>query len=352
MIIGVPRETREGEKRVALLPQAVQALVQERHEVRVQADAGEGIGLTDADYERAGATVVNAFDAWSSDLIVKVKEMQDTDFRVAPPGRTIFSFHHLVHEAARTRALAGRGDTAIAFEEVETREGLRPMLAPMSIIAGRMAVDVATKLLGHAPERVLVLGGGHAGMSAARSASRARGRVTVLTRTEKSVEAVREQGFTAAQATPENVAAEAVECDLVVGAVFRGGEPTPKLIPRKLLRRMRKGSVLVDISIEEGGIAETSRATSHARPTYIEHDIIHYCVPNMPAAVPSEGSTAISVAALPFVRQMASQGIGPAVLANPGLRRGVLTWQGRIVHEGIAAEAGLPYTPLTDDDLA
>ena len=352
MIIGMPREAREGEKRVALLPRAVQSLVDEGHEVRVQNDAGAGIGLTDGDFRRAGATIVNAFDAWSSDLVVKVKEMQDNDFRIAPPARTIFSFHHLLGDPQRTRALSGRGDTAIAFEDVEGRDGYLPLLAPMSVIAGRMAVEVATKLLGGPPERVLVLGGGHAGKSAARTASRLRGRPTILTRTEASREDVRGEGFTAEVATPENIEALAIESDLVVVAVFRPGEPTPKLLPRALVHRMKKGAVLVDISIEEGGVAETSRATTHAQPTYVEHDVIHYCVPYMPAAVPAESANAISVAALPFVRQMAAKGLAAALRENPGLRRGVLRWQGRVTHAGVAARAGLPYTPLSDADLA
>lgn len=352
MIIGVPRETREGERRVALLPQAVQALVQEGHEVRVESGAGEGIGLTDNDYRRAGATVTNGFDAWSADLIVKVKELQDRDFRVAPPGRTIFSFHHLPREPQRTRALAGRGDTAIAFEKVEGLEGYFPLLAPMSVIAGRMAIDVALKLRNGELGNVLILGAGHAGLSAARAVSRMRLRPAVLTRSPATRDAAREQGFSAELATEERIAALAVEADVVVGAIFVPGEPTPKLLPRALVRRMKKGALIVDVSIDAGGVAETSRPTTHAAPTFVEHGVVHYCVPNMPAALPAEGSGAISIAALPFVRQMAGKGLGPALASNPGLRQGVLLWQGRVVHEGIAAEAGLPYTPLTEEDLA
>ena len=352
MIIGVPREVRAGERRVALMPPAVRALAGEGHEVRVQSEAGAGIGLTDRDYERAGATIANGYDAWSADLVVKVKELQDNDFRIAPPGRTVFSFHHLPREPQRTRALAARGDTAIAFENLETHEGYFPLLAPMSAIAGRMAIDVASKLRRGAMARVLVLGAGHAGLSAARVLSRNRIPFALLTRSEGTRDAAREQGFMADLATPERIAELARESDVIVGAIFVPGAPTPKLLPRALVRTLAKDTVIVDISIDAGGVAETSRPTSHDKPTFVEHGVIHYCVPNMPAALPAEGSEAISVAALPWVRQLAARGVADAVRESTPLRKAVLLWQGRITHEGIAAEAGLPYTPLSDADLA
>jgi len=351
MIIGVPREVREGERRVALLPAAVRALVEAGHEVRVQADAGAGIGLTDRDYERAGAIVANAFDVWGADLVVKVKELQDTDFRIAPPGRTIFAFQHLPREPQRTRALSGRGDTAIAFENLEGGDGYFPLLAPMSAIAGRMAIDVASRLRKGAMERVLVLGAGHAGLSAARVLSRNRIPYALLTRSEATRDSAREQGFMVDLASPERIAELARESDVIVGAIFVPGSPTPKLLPRSLVKTLRKDTVIVDISIDAGGVAETSRPTSHERPTFVEHGVIHYCVPNMPAALPAEGSEAISVAVLPWVRQLAAGGVAAALRESTPLRNAVLVWKGRVVHEGIAAEAGLPYTPLSDEDL-
>lgn len=352
MIIAVPKETREGERRVGLMPPAVKALAAEGHEILVQRDAGAGIGLTDADYQRAGAEIVSGFDAWSGDLVVKVKEMQDIDFRLAPPGRVIFSFHHLPREPQRTRALAGRGDTAIAFENVESTPGYFPLLAPMSVIAGRMAIDIAGKLRGAELGQVLILGAGHAGLSAARVLSRNRIKAHVLTRSEETRDAAREQGFLAEIATPELIEALALESDVVVGAIFVPGQPTPKLLPRSVVKRMKKGAVIIDISIDAGGVAETSRPTTHQKPTFVEHGVIHYCVPNMPAALPSEGATAISIAALPFVRQIAAKGLAGALRENNALRNAVLVWQGRVTHEGIAAEAGLPYAPLTEEDLA
>lgn len=352
MILGVLREVREGERRVALLPAAVQALVADGHEVRVQSEAGAGIGLTDRDYERAGATIANAFDVWGAELVVKVKELQDIDFRIAPPGRTIFAFQHLPREPQRTRALAGRGDTAIAFENLEAHEGYFPLLAPMSAIAGRMAIDVASRLRNGAIERVLVLGAGHAGLSAARVLSRNRIPFALLTRSEATRDAAREQGFMADLATPERIAELARESDVIVGAIFVPGEPTPKLLPRALVKKLKKDTVLVDISIDAGGVAETSRPTSHDKPTFVEHGVIHYCVPNMPAALPAEGSEAISVAVLPWVRQLAIKGVADGLRESKPLRNAVLVWKGRVAHEGIAAEAGLPYTPLSDADLA
>ena len=352
MRLAVVREVKPGERRVALLPAAVRELAAAGHEVLVQQDAGTGVGITDRDYERAGAAIVNAYDAWSADLVVKVKELQDVDFRIAPPGRTIFAFQHLPREPHRTRALAGRGDTAIAFESLQTHEGYFPLLAPMSAIAGRMAIDVASKLRKGTMEHVLVLGAGHAGLSAARVLSRNRIPYKLLTRSEGTRDAAREQGFMADLATPELIAELACASDVIVGAIFVPGAPTPKLLPRALVKKLTKDTVIVDISIDAGGVAETSRPTSLDKPTFVEHGVIHYCVPNMPAALPAEGSEAISVAALPWVRQLASRGVADGLRESTPLRNAVLVWKGRVVHEGIAAEAGLPYTPLSDEDLA
>ena len=353
MIIGIPRERREGERRVALLPAAVQALAALGHEVRVESGAGAGIDVFDEEYRIAGGRVMGVEQAWAAELVVKVKELQEAELAAAPRERTIFSFHHLPDVPARTRALAGRGDTAIAFEMVQGREGYFPLLAPMSVIAGRMALDVATKARGEPPANVLVLGAGHAGMSAARAAKRLRAKTMILTRSRDSLEDAREQGFHKIDfATPQNIEAHALEADLVVGAVFVPAQPTPKLLPRALVRRMKPGAMIVDISIDAGGVAETSRPTTHAEPTYVEEGVLHYAVPNMPAALPAEGAAAISAAALPFVRALAGKGIARALREDPSLAAGVLLWRGRVCHAGIAEEAGLPYTPLSDEDLA
>lgn len=332
MIVGVPRETKEGERRIALLPRAVEEITAAGHDVRIETRAGAGVGLGDDAYREARADIVVARDVWDSDLIVKVKEVQDADLAVMPRGATIFSFHHLPGEPERIRALAAKGATAIAFEMVRDARGEYPLLAPMSRIAGRMAVEKFPAA------RVLILGGGQAGNAAATAARKVGADVTVLTR---------------ATATPENIERHALEADLVIGAVFVAGQPTPKLIPRSLVKRMKPGATLVDISIDAGGVAETSRPTTHAEPTYVEEGVVHYCVPNIPAADPPAASAAMSEALLPYVLDLAARdSVAATLMKHRELRAAVLIWQGRVNHPGIAAEAGLPYTALTDADLA
>ena len=343
MMIGVPRETKEGERRIALLPLAVQELTAAGHTTLVETHAALGIGIGDDDYRDAGADIVTARDVWDADLIVKVKEPQAADLRSMPKGATVFSFLHLTGEPERVRALAGRGATAIAFESVRDKQGRFPLLAPMSDIAGRMAIEAGRNLLGRVPQRVLVLGAGHAGQEAAKAARLAGSQVTMLARTARDgVEA----------ASPEAIERYALEADLVVAAAFVAGQPAPKLIPRSLVKRMKRGAVIVDVSIEEGGIAETSRRTTHAKPTFVEEGVIHYCVGNMPAARPAEAAAAISEAVLPYVMDMADEGVATALLGNPELREAVLLWEGQVVQPAIAAESGLPYTALTDSMLA
>jgi alanine dehydrogenase len=288
---------------------------------------------------------------WGCELIVKVKEMLPEDFRHLPSDRAIFCFHQLPSEPQRTRALAEKQATAIAFEMVRDARGGFPLLAPMSVISGRMAVESVANLLPK-EARVLVLGAGNAGLSAARAA-RDRGlRVTVLTRSEGSRDRARAEGFDSGLASVENVERAALDADLVVGAVLDPGQPTPKLLRRSLVRRMKKGAVIADISIDAGGVAETSRATTHAEPTFEEEGVIHYCVSNIPGSDPVAASAALSEALLPYVMALASHGVSGALRADAGLREGLLLWKGRANHRGIAGGAGLPYTPVSDRDLA
>lgn len=351
MNIGVPRESKEGERRVALLPPAIEPLAALGARVLVETGAGIGVAANDDAYRAAGARIVTAGEAWRADLVVKVKEIQDADLAHLPDGATLFCFQHLPGEPGRTRALAARHATAIAFEMVRDAQGSFPLLSPMSAIAGRMAVQQGARLLGRPPRRVLVLGAGHAGLSAAGEAKRMGASVVVLTRSARSCEAARARGFEADIALPERIAQEALEAEIVVGAVFLAAAPTPKLLPRSLVARMLRGSVIADISIDAGGVAQTSRPTTHADPAFVEEGVIHYCVPNIPAAAPAEAAGALSAAVLPYVRAMAALGLGRALAADAGLRAGVLLWRGRATHPGIAAEAGLPYTALADDEL-
>jgi alanine dehydrogenase len=334
--IGIPRETKPGELRVALVPDHVAILARDGHEVRVASGAGGGIGHVDSAFLDAGARIVAPHEAWDAELIVKVKEIQDEDRPHLHPGRTLFCFHHLPGEPERTRAVAASGISAIAFEMVRDAGGGYPLLAPMSVIAGGMAIEVGARYLGRPPRSVLVLGSGKAGLAAAAAALAQGAEVTVLRRST---------------ATREAVERAALEADLVVGAVFVPGAPTPKLLPRSLVARMQRGAMIVDISIDAGGVAETSRPTTHAEPTFVDEGVIHYCVANMPAARPAQAAAAISTAVLPYARELASKGIARALRESAALRCGVLAWKGRVNHPAIAAEAGLAYTPLSDRDL-
>jgi len=349
MRIGVPRETKEGERRVALVPDSVATLAAEGHDLVVANGAGAGVELDDRAYRAAGARVVDAPGAWDADLIVKVKEIQDADLPHLRRGQAIFGFQQLGNDAALTRALASRGLTAIAYELARTSDGRYPLLAPMSEIAGDMAIQVANQFLGREPATVLVLGGGGVGIAAARTAASQGARVTLLSRTRESAErALRAVGLPAdaGVAAPAAIERHALEADLVVGAAAIAGAPTPKLLPRALVARMRRGAMIVDVAIDGGGVAETSRMTSHAEPTYVEEGVIHYCVPNMPAARPRAATEALARAVLPFARALASRGIARAVRDDAALAGAVVLWRGTATHRAIAANARLPYTDL------
>lgn len=370
MRIGIPRESKEGERRVGLDPGAAAALAAEGHEVRVAAGAGLGIGAADGDYLAGGARIVDDAEAWDTELVVKVKEIQPGEWSRLARGSALFSFQQLVGNPALAREIAARGVTAIAYELVRDGDGRFPILAPMSVIAGRLAVQVGAQLLtlpaggsgtllsggpGAPPACVLVLGGGNAGSSAAALAAAMGAKVTLLTRSPSTREAAAgrlgpevETGL----ATAEAIARVAPAADLVVGAALVPGSPTPRLLPRALVAAMKPGSVIVDISIDGGGVAETSRPTTHAHPTYVEEGVVHYCVPNMPSAVARAGAAALAAASLPYVRALAGKGISRALREDEGLRRAVLLWRGRFAQEVIAAEAGEPFVPLSPGDLA
>jgi alanine dehydrogenase len=348
MSIGVPRETKPGERRVGLDVAAVAALAREGFAVNVESGAGAGIGASDDDYVRAGAKVATREEAWASDLVVKVKEIQAGEWERLRPGVTLFSFQHLVGAPALTRRLAVAGASVIAYEMVRDADGGFPLLAPMSIIAGRLAIEVGVTH-GSGTERVLVLGAGHAGREAVRRALDVGAHVTVLCRRESRRVSLRREFGASLEvdaATPAAIERAALVSDIVVGAVFVAGAATPKLLPRSLVARMKRGAVIVDVCIEEGGVAETSRPTSHEQPTFVEEGVVHYAVGNMPASVPQLASRALAEAALPYVRRLAALGTLPALREDAGLRAGVLMWNGRMVHAGIAREAGLPCSPL------
>lgn len=347
MRIGVPKETKEGERRVGLLPAHIAALCGDGHACVVEHGAGAGLGIDDTAFAAAGARLGPVAKAWDCDLVVKVKELQPADLPHVSAASAIFGFQHLVGEPALTRALAATGASAIAYELVRDREGRFPLLAPMSVIAGRMAIEAGARLLGRALRRVLILGAGNAGLEAARRALREGAEVTLLTRSPRSRDAARAllgDRIACELAEPTAIARHAVVADLVVGAVFQPGMPTPKLLPRALVARMPPGSVIVDVSIDAGGAAETSRPTTHAEPSYVEEGVVHCAIANLPAADPLAAAAALAQAALPYVRALAGRGIEAALREDPGLAAGVVVWKGHVTHPRIAKDAGLPYT--------
>jgi len=349
MRIGVPAEIKVHEYRVGLTPGSVAELVAAGHEVVVQARAGAGIGFHDRDYQRAGATI--AADAASvyraADLIVKVKEPQPAEYPLLRAGQILFTYLHLAADRRQADALMACGVSAIAYETVTAPGGGLPLLAPMSEVAGRMAVQVGAKCLekeaggigkllggvpGVAPAKVVVLGGGTAG-------------ATVL---ENSVNRLRwladrfGSGLRVVMANAQTIHEYVVEADLVIGAVLVPGAAAPKLVSREMVREMRDGSVVVDVAIDQGGCFETSRPTTHDAPTYVEEGVVHYCVTNMPGAVAHTSALALNNATLPFVKALAARGLA-ALSDDPHLAAGLNVYKGSITHAAVAGALGYPH---------
>lgn len=361
MRIGVPKEVKVHEYRVGLVPSSVRELTAHGHEVLVETGAGAAIGFTDEAYRAAGATILPDASAVFEEagLIVKVKEPQPGEWARLRPGQTLFTYLHLAPDRAQAEGLMESGATAIAYETVTDEEGRLPLLAPMSEVAGRMAVQVGAHclergaggagiLLGGVPgvpgARVAVLGGGVVGANAARIALGMRARVTVLDRSPAVLRALdAEFGGTVATlfATREAIEHAVTEADLVIGAVLVPGAAAPRLVTRGMVAAMRPGSVLVDVAIDQGGCFETSRPTTHAAPTYVEEGVVHYCVTNMPGAVARTSAVALNNATLPFTLQLAEKGVQRACAENPHLAAGVNVREGRITHPAVAAALGL-----------
>jgi alanine dehydrogenase len=363
MLVGVPKEVKTHEYRVGLVPGSVRELVHHGHEVTVETGAGAGIGFEDAAYERAGARIAkNADEVFgSADMVVKVKEPQPAEIKRLRKGQVLFTYLHLAADKAQTEGLMRSGATCIAYETVTDARGGLPLLAPMSEVAGRMAVQVGAHclekeqggkgvLLGGVPgvraAKVVVIGGGVSGTNAARMAMGLEAYVTVI---DKSLPRLYELDMQFGSqlhtlySTVENIEKEVVEADLVIGAVLVPGAAAPKLVTREMVRRMQPGSVLVDIAIDQGGCSETSRPTTHADPTYVEEGVIHYCVTNMPGAVARTSTFALNNATLPFVLALADKGWRKALADNPHLRAGLNVHAGAITYEAVARDLGLPY---------
>lgn len=357
MRIGLPREVKDGEFRVALLPGAVAALVREGHDLCVEQGAGAGVGAADEAYASAGARIAEADAVWACDLVVKVKELQPNEYRRPRNGQFLFSFQHFGPEPELLDAALASGATFIAYETVGESDRSLPILAPMSAIAGRLAVQIGAWCLqkhnggsgvllcgleGVAPGRVVILGAGNVGSNALAVAHGMGATLSVFATGERRIGALRARYRERVEfGTGGAGLAQAVaEADLVIGAVLKPGTMSPKLVTRAMLRAMQPGSALVDVGIDQGGIAETSRATSHSNPLYVEESVVHYCVPNMPAACARTSSLALERAVLPRLRTLAA-GTLTAELAT-----GFQVRAGKITHERLAHDTGRAYSPL------
>ncbi len=367
MRVGVPRELKNHEYRVALTPAGVHALVADGHEVLVETEAGTGSGVTDDEYRAAGGRIVpTADDAWAAELVCKVKEPVPEEYHRLREDQTLFTFLHLAASRECTEALLAAGTTAIAYETVELEDGSLPLLAPMSEVAGRLATQVGAHYLlanaggrgvlpggvpGVAPASVVVLGGGNAGKHAADIAVGLRADVSVI---DLSLPRLREldAGYGGRVRTLAS-SAYAVEqavlgADLVVGAVLVPGRRAPTLVTDDLVARMRPGSVLVDIAVDQGGCFESTRPTTHAEPTFAVHRSTFYCVANMPGIVPVTSTHALTAVTMPYVRALAAHGWRAATSSDPALARGVNAHAGTLIQEGVAQAHDLPWTRLAD----
>lgn len=373
MRIGVPREIKDGEARVGATPDTVRTLIRAGHAVLVEARAGARVGFDDRAYAEAGAAIAAQPDeVYACPLVVKVKELQPAELGRLRPGTIIAGYQQLGREPALLDAVLERRVTCLAYEGVTASDGSRPLLAPMSTIAGLMSAQLAAWALqrregplsgsgvllrglpGVPPGRVLVIGNGVAGGAAARAFLELGCAVTVLGRAPASLRGLEERlagagrgVLRAALATAEELATGCAGADVVVGAVSVPGRLSPRLVTRAMLRTMRPGSVLIDIGIDMGGIAETSRQTKLSEPLFVEEGVLHYGVPNIPALVPRAATQALTAATLPFVELVAGCELGAALRQAPALREGLLVHDGHVVHRALAEDTGRPFTPAS-----
>ncbi|HEY2447062.1 MAG TPA: alanine dehydrogenase [Rhizomicrobium sp.] len=368
MRIGVPKEIKNREYRVGLTPAAARELVARGHEVIVETKAGDTIGLSDEMYVRAGArifsTAAELFGA--ADMIVKVKEPQPVEIKRLKKGQTLFTYLHLAPDPEQTRGLLESGAIAIAYETVTDSRGGLPLLAPMSEVAGRMSIQAGAHsleiaqggrgmLLGGVPgvaaAKVVILGGGVVGTNAARMAMGLEAHVTIL---DVSLHRLNELDLAfgamlnTIYSTIDSIEEHVVAADLVIGGVLLPGAAAPKLITEKMVKQMKKGSVIVDVAIDQGGCAETSHATTHDAPTYLVHDVVHYCVANMPGGVARTSTFALNNATLPFTLALAELGPEQAMRKNPHLRAGLNVYKNTLTYKAVAEAQNLPFKSAED----
>ena len=372
MIVGVPKEIKDHEYRVALTPPGAARLVAEGHRVLVQAQAGTASGFSDEQYAGAGAELVaEAGDVFAaSDLVVKVKEPLESEYPLLRPGLALFTYLHLAGIPGLAQVLLDRGVSGLAYETVQLPDGSLPLLTPMSEVAGRLAVQAGAHYLekaqggsgvllggvpGVPPGRVTVLGGGVVGVNAATIALGMGAQVTLLTRDLnrlRQLAQVLRGNLETRVSTPETVAETVRNADLVIGAVLIPGARAPRIVSREMVRSMRPGSVLVDVSVDQGGCVETTRPTSHSQPVYLAEGVLHYCVTNMPGAVPRTSAPALCNATLPYVVQLANRGLEAALAQNPALAGGLNTHRGRVTNAAVGESLGLPFQPFHPEQPA
>jgi alanine dehydrogenase len=366
MITGTVREIKPEEYRVGLTPEGAHALVDAGHRVLVETQAGAVVGFSDDAYAAGGATIVeNAWEVWArADLLVKVKEPLPSEYPLIRDNQTLFTYLHLAALPELTRALITSKVTAIAYETVQLADGSLPLLIPMSQIAGRMATEIGAQYLrkpgpgrgklisglpGAPPAHVVVLGAGIVAENAIETAVQLGARVTVFdTRLEKlrHVQQLWPGRTTALMSSPLAIANALRDADVLVCAVLVPGAAAPRLVTREMVRAMGAGAVIVDVSIDQGGTCETSRATTHHDPVYVEEGVVHYCVANMPGAVPITSTAALTSATLPYVLRLANLGTREALLADAALARGVLVSEGSVTYAALAESLHMPYVPL------
>lgn len=366
MIVGLPKEIKDNENRVGLVPAGVRALTDRRHTVLVEAHGGEGSGVSDAEYKVAGAKIVpKVEEIWKkADMIVKVKEPLEVEYKRMRKGQIVFTYFHLAPLPKLTQVLMDRKVTAVAYETIREADGSLPLLTPMSEVAGRMSIQVGAQYLekinggrgillggvpGVPPAQVVIIGGGIVGMNAAKMAVGMGANVTIL---DKNLNQLRyiDDVFTGRVATlasnAHTISVSVKKADLLVGAVLIPGAEAPKLVTRKMVREMKKGAVVVDVAVDQGGCIETTHATTHSHPTFFVEGVLHYCVANMPGAVPRTSTFALTNATLPYALALANHGFVKAVKASPALREGVNTYHGFVTYEAVAKAQKLKYTRL------
>jgi alanine dehydrogenase len=366
LIVGLPKEIKDNEYRVGLTPAGVRALTDAEHRVIVERNAGEGSGFADALYERAGAAIIDsADDVWAQgDMIVKVKEPIEPEYPRMREGQLLFTYLHLAPDNTLTEQLLQRKVTGVAYETITDKRGGLPLLTPMSEVAGRMAIQVGAHylekmsggrgiLLGGVPgvpaARVVIIGGGVVGTNAAKIAVGMGAHVTII---DNNLDRLRELddiflSKISTLASSAYMIHDAIsDADLIVGAVLVPGAAAPRLVTRNMLKDVPNGAVIVDVAVDQGGCIETTHPTTHSNPTYYVEGVLHYCVANMPGAVPRTSTFALTNATLPYALKLANQGFPAAIINDPGLKAGVNTYAGRLTYEAVAVAQGREYTPL------